>query len=145
MGTPIGLVFDCADPPRLGAFWAGVLGYVERPPPAGFASWAAYDTANGVSDDEANAGFALVDPGGTGPTVFFQRVPEPKATKNRVHVDVRASHGLPPGGPAAREAIEGRTRALVEAGATLLYRSPHPDDDYFVTLADPEGNEFCVV
>jgi hypothetical protein len=145
MGTPIGVVFDCADPARLGAFWAGALGYIERPPPAGFANWADYDMANGISEDEANAGLTLVDPDGTGPTIYFQRVPEQKLTKNRVHVDVRASHGVPPGGPEARAAIEDRAGVLVEAGATLLYRSPHPDDDYFVTLADPEGNEFCVV
>jgi hypothetical protein len=145
VGIPIGLVIDCTDPARVGAFWAGALGYMERPPPGGFASWAEYDLAHGISEDEANAGFSLVDPDGTGPTVFFQRVPEPKAVKNRVHVDVRASHGLPPGGPLAHEAVEDRVRALVEAGATVLYRSPHPDEDYFVTLADPEGNEFCVV
>jgi hypothetical protein len=136
-------VFDCADPQLLGAFWATALGYVERPPPADYATWQEYDAAHGISDDEANAGFALVDPAGTGPTVFFQRVPEGKVAKNRVHIDIRASQGAP-NEARSRRCVEERVRELTEAGAVLLYRSPNPDEDYFVTLADPEGNEFCV-
>jgi hypothetical protein len=69
---------------------------------------------------------------GAGVAVAFQRVPEPKAVKNRVHLDLASPD---------EEAEASRLGAL---GATRLYRSEDPDD-VFVVLADPEGNEFCVV
>jgi predicted enzyme related to lactoylglutathione lyase len=74
----------------------------------------------------------LIDPRGTGIEIGLQCVPEPKTVKNRVHLDLHA-----PDEEAEAERIE-------KLGATRLYRSDDPED-VFVTLADPEGNEFCVV
>ena len=45
MARLLGIVIDCADPAALGRFWMHALGYVERPPPAGYASWAEHDAA----------------------------------------------------------------------------------------------------
>ena len=67
------------------------------------------------------------------PRVLFQAVPEPKTVKNRVHLDVRA-------GADRREAEVAR---LVALGATELWRASQGPYEW-VTLADPEGNEFCV-
>lgn len=86
MGKTIGVVIDCADPPLLAAFWRAALDYVDRPPPEGYNSWAAYDAAVGGPGDEAGA--TIVDPDGVGPTVSFQPVPEGRVVKNRVHLDI---------------------------------------------------------
>jgi hypothetical protein len=144
MGVPIGLVFDCADPERVGRFWAAALKYIERPPPEDYESWEAYDADHGVSEEEAGAGYMLIDPDGVGPTIFFQRVPEPKVVKNRLHIDVRV------GGPAGvpfeerRARIEAGVAPLVAIGATMERRHDDPND-YFIVMRDPEGNEFCLV
>src|SRR5262245_9450460 len=89
MANPLSLTFDAADPERLGTFWCLALGYIERPPPEGYRSWAEYDAANGTPGNEA--GYAILDPDGKGPGIFFQPVPEPKTAKNRLHIDVRVS------------------------------------------------------
>jgi hypothetical protein len=140
MARQLSIVVDCADPPALGRFWRAALDYVERPAPEGYVSWAEYDAAAGGPGDEA--GCTIVDPDGVGPPIFFQPVPEPKAVKNRMHLDVRV------GGSGAYEERWERIRAaavpLVEAGARELRRYDDPDD-YFIVLADPEGNEFCLV
>jgi hypothetical protein len=140
MAKQVGIVVDCADPGALGRFWMRALDYAERPPPPGYPSWAAYDAAVGGPGDEA--GFMIVDPDGVGPTVFFQPVPEPKTVKNRVHLDIRV------GGQGSYEQrwrrIQDGVAPLVALGATELRRHPDPED-YFIVLADPEGNEFCLV
>jgi predicted enzyme related to lactoylglutathione lyase len=105
------VVVDCADPASLAAFWAAVTGYAVR-----------------EGDDDTWQ--MLVGPAGQ-PNIGFQKVPEPKRVKNRVHIDLYAVD---------EEAAAGRIEAL---GATRLYVSENPDD-IFVTLADPEGNEFCL-
>jgi hypothetical protein len=140
MARLLGIVIDCADPAALGRFWMHALGYVERPPPAGYASWAEHDAAVGGPGDEA--GYMIVDPDGIGPTIFFQPVPEPKTVKNRVHLDVRVGGQ---GSYAERwQRIRDDVAPLVALGATELRRHPDPED-YFIVLADPEGNEFCLV
>jgi hypothetical protein len=142
MATPIGLVLDANDPARLGRFWATALGYAEKPVPEGWDSWAAYDEAQGIAPEDA--GVALRDPDGNGPTLWIQPVPEPKTAKNRLHMDLKV------GGPAEVDAderwrrLEAEAERLVAAGATLLRRVNDPDDA-FIVLADPEGNELCVV
>ena len=85
--------FDCADPDGLARFWAEALGYVMQPPPEGFDSWDAALDAWGVPEAERNSRSALVDPEGTRSRIFFQRVPEGKTAKNRVHLDVRSAPG----------------------------------------------------
>ena len=94
MGFPIQVVFDSADPGRLAQFWAAALHYVVQPPPPGYASWEDLLREMGVPEEQWTSRSAVVDPEGSGPRIFFQRVPEPKAAKNRVHLDVRAGGGL---------------------------------------------------
>src|SRR3954462_8263865 len=86
------VTFDCADPERVALFWCEALRYVVPPPPEGFASWADFERS--LPAERQGAAFACVDPSGVGPRLFFQRVPEGKVVKNRVHLDVRVGTGL---------------------------------------------------
>jgi len=91
----IQVTFDCADPGALAEFWAVALGYQVQPPPPGFDTWDAALDAWGVPPDQRNERSAVVPPTGEpGPRLFFQRVPEGKVAKNRVHLDVRAAPGV---------------------------------------------------
>lgn len=90
MSRTVQITFDAADPASLGCFWAEALGYTQEPPPAGFDSWPAALTAFGVPEERFNDAYAVIDPDGA-QRIFFQRVPEPKTAKNRVHLDVRVS------------------------------------------------------
>ena len=140
MGVPISLVLDCADPLRVGAFWRQALGYQEADRPDGYASWAeaaAASPAGGV-------GYVLTDPDGTRPSLLFQVVPEPQASKNRLHIDIRLSEGAPRPSAEERRRIDAGVGPLVELRATVGRRNQDPDD-WFVVLQDPEGNEFCLV
>jgi predicted enzyme related to lactoylglutathione lyase len=109
----IGLVLDCSDPERLAEFWALALGY------GNLGTFGSY--------------VALVPHGRSGPKLLLQRVDEPKAVKNRMHVDIAVPdiHA-----EAARLVALGATRAseqaLTEHGTSWLL------------MMDPEGNEFCV-
>src|SRR5688500_1647921 len=76
MATAIQVVFDCADPGRIAAFWAEALHYKLQDPPEGYASWPEFLTAIGVPEDEFNSASAVVDPEGRGPRIYFQQVPE---------------------------------------------------------------------
>jgi len=141
------VTLDCADPARLAAFWAEVLGYVVQPPPPGFDSWDAALDAFGVPAQARNDRSAVLDPDGRGPRVFFQRVPEASAPvrgKNRVHLDVRAAPGLT--GDERMTALEAEAERLVALGATVLARhDPAPPlDAGHLVLTDPEGNVFCL-
>ena len=89
MTKDIQVTFDCADPGAVAEFWAEVLGYQVQPPPDGFDSWPAALEAFGVPEDEWNSKSAILPLEGDGPRIFFQRVPEGKTVKNRVHLDVR--------------------------------------------------------
>ncbi|MFI6133561.1 VOC family protein [Micromonospora sp. NPDC051141] len=144
MGLDVQFTFDCADPAALAAFWAEALGYRVQGPPDGFDSWEQALTAFGVPPERHGDASAVVDPEGTGPRVFFQRVPEPKRGKNRVHLDVRAAPGLT--GAARMAALEAVADRLVALGATRVARhEPAPPlGAGHLVLADPEGNEFCL-
>jgi hypothetical protein len=142
MARRMGVTVDCASPARLAAFWRDLLDYVDDPPPAGYASWGEYDRANALSKDQIDSGATIVDPRGIGPRVFFQRVPEPKRVKNRMHLDVAvatAPHGAPRIAQIRQAAME-----LVQRGASWGAESGDPED-FFIVLLDPEGNEFCLV
>lgn len=148
MALEVQVVIDARSPRALGAFWATALGYVEEPPPAGFASWDAALDAWGFPPDDRDLAYALVDPDGRGPRVFFQRVPEGKTAKNRVHLDVRwsAAQGVDREDRAAKLASARQHAAtLVAAGATVLREVDDEREGAWIVLADPEGNEFCVV
>jgi hypothetical protein len=138
--TPIvQIALDCADPHRQARFWAAALGYeveeneaqIRELLSAGMASDDDVTTFEGVLVWKTGA--ACSDPTGRRPRWYFQQVPEEKTVKNRMHVDVHV-------GPEGRDPLVAQ---LVELGASRLYegqQGPHT----WITMADPEGNEFCV-
>jgi glyoxalase superfamily protein len=143
MSREIQVTFDCGDPAALARFWAQTLGYDVQPPPPGFDSWDAALEAWGVPPEHRNDRSAAVDPDGDGPRLFFQKVPEGKTAKNRVHLDVRAAPGLE--GEDRMAALDAECERLVALGATRLQRlEPNSLDAGTVVMQDPEGNEFCL-
>ncbi|MEU4716458.1 VOC family protein [Micromonospora purpureochromogenes] len=144
MARDVQITFDCADPAGLAAFWAEALGYRLQDPPGGFQSWEQALEAMGVPPERRNDASAVVDPEGSGPRLFFQRVPEGKQAKNRVHLDVRAAPGLE--GDARMAALEAEAERLTGHGATRLgrYEPAPPLGAGHLVMADPEGNEFCL-
>ena len=145
MAREFQVTYDCADPGALAQFWAEALGYVIQPPPEGFDSWEAALEAWGVPSENRNDRSALVDPDGVGSRLFFQKVPEGKTAKNRVHLDVRAAPGAE--GPDERMAmLDAECARLVGLGASRTRRvDPAPPTELgFIVMADPEGNEFCL-
>jgi hypothetical protein len=134
------IAIDCADPAALAAFWAEVLpGYALQPPPPGFDSWEAFLEAQHVPKEEWNSRSAIV---GDGPRLFFQRVPEPKSGKNRVHLDLHAG-----GGPAVpldeqRANVRAAVTRLQGLGATFI-KEYEELGVVWAVMTDPEGNEFC--
>ena len=135
------VTFDCADPERVARFWCEVLGYVVPPPPAGSASWAEFDAS--LPPERQGSAFACVDPAGVGPRLFFQRVPEGKVVKNRVHLDVRVGTGLR--GDERLAALEQECARLEALGARrgqLLVADGF--NESCQVMQDVEGNEFCL-
>jgi hypothetical protein len=140
------LVIDCANPDLLARFWAAALGYELEPPPDGFASWDDYWRDVGLPDEDLGIGEdCIVDPGGGGPRIWLQVVPERKTIKNRIHLDIHAGGGR--GVPLAtrQERVDAEVRRLTELGTTAV-RVLQEDglDHYGVAMTDPEGNEFDV-
>ena len=135
------VTFDCEQPERVARFWCEVLGYVVPPAPEGFASWEEFDRA--LPPAEQGSAFACVDPAGVGPRLFFQRVPEGKVVKNRVHLDVRVGTGLV--GEERLAALEAECARLLPLGASrvrLLVADEH--NESCLVMQDVEGNEFCL-
>ncbi|MDG4785858.1 VOC family protein [Micromonospora sp. WMMD1102] len=110
--------FHCADTYELARFWAAVLGRSLRP-------------EDQPGDDE----ITLLAPDGVGPQVFFQQVPEGSSGANRLHVCLQ---------PADRTRDE-EVERLLGLGATLAADRRRPDGTGWAVLADPEGNQFCVL
>ena len=143
------LAVDSADPSAQARFWAEALGYRLQDPPEGFATWRAYYASIGVPEDELGDGDcsdSIVDPAGAGPRIWFQQVPEGKAVKNRLHLDVLVSGGRGFPLEVRRQRVDAEADRLVAAGASRL---PGPPDDsivdhYAVAMLDPEGNEFDI-
>ena len=143
MATQFQVTFDSADPVALAAFWAEALHYLPAPPPRGFDSWEAALDSWGVPAEHRNDRTALVDPDGVGPRLFFQKVPEPKTAKNRVHLDLRAAAGRPP--EERSDALEAECERLVALGASRFRRLEADGiDEVCIVMQDPEGNEFCL-
>ncbi|MEU4679966.1 VOC family protein [Micromonospora sp. NPDC023737] len=135
------VTFDCAEPERAARFWCEVLGYVVPPPPEGFASWGDVDSA--LPPERQGSAFACVDPSGVGPRLYFQRVPEGKVVKNRLHLDVRVGTGLV--GEERLTALEAECARLVALGAVRVRLLPADDEnESCMVMQDIEGNEFCL-
>lgn len=109
------LCFDANDPLRLARFWAGAL------------NWDIHD--------ETHEEIGLIPTDGTRFLLEFAPVPEPKVGKNRIHLDLVAESPEHQG-----EAVD----RLIALGASRIHVG-QPEDSEHVVLADPEGNEFCIV
>jgi hypothetical protein len=152
MSRSVQVTIDAHDPRALSVFWADVLGYVIPGPPGAdvpagtdpLAAWDDFLTRLGVPEQFHNSRSAIEDPDGPGPRVFFQQVPEDKAGKNRVHLDVRAAPGL--AGDERMAALEAECERLLKLGASRLrrYEPQAPLEFGHIVMADPEGNEFCL-
>lgn len=120
------VVFDCAHPAAVARFWAATLdGYAVAP-----YDEAELDRLRGMGIDDPEDDPTVLVEAGTGviPRLWFQRVPEPRTVKNRVHLDLSAPD------------TEAELDRLVRLGATVVIRY-----DRLTQLADPEGNEFCLL
>ena len=140
MAHTVQVTVDSSTPHELADWWAETLGwerepsdeeFIRRMVEAGHASEA--DTALHHGVLVWRAGAAIRPPGGAEPRVLFQLVPEAKTVKNRVHLDVRTPTGQ----------AEAELARLLARGATELHRGRQGPASW-VTLADPEGNEFCL-
>jgi len=140
MATDFQVVVDCASPHELADWWAEALGwqveaqdeaFIRRMIDAGYATDDETTTHRGALVWKTGAAINSPDP--DRPRVLFQWVPEGKTVKNRLHLDLRV-------GAERREAEVAR---LVAAGATELHRASQGPHEW-ATLADPEGNEFCI-
>ena len=125
-------------------FWAAALGYRVPDPPPGHASWDDWARAEGIPEAQWNDARAIEDPDRVGPRVFFQRVPEGKVAKNRMHLDLNVG-----GGPAIpveerRLRVDQEVARLKTLGATDQRGAIEQRGEYWVRMNDPEGNEFCV-
>jgi hypothetical protein len=129
MGRLKDIVVDCEHPASLARFWAAAIdGYDVAP----------YDEEEltrlrslGIDNPEDDP-TVLVEQPGVSPRLFFQQVPEHKVTKNRVHLDLQADD------------VDAEVARLVDLGAVVVAEHA-PDTGRFVTMRDPEGNEFCVM
>ncbi|TQM85603.1 hypothetical protein FHX81_8097 [Saccharothrix saharensis] len=134
------VTFDCAEPERVARFWCDVLGYVVSPP-TGFSTWDDYELS--LPPERRGEWCACVDPTGVGPRLFFQRVPEGKVVKNRVHLDVRVGTGLV--GDERLAALKAESARLVALGATeFRVLLADEENESCIVMQDVEGNEFCV-
>jgi hypothetical protein len=116
-------------------FWSTALGYIEEPPPAGYLSWSDFLRANNISMPPQGSIGAICDPDRVGPRILFLRVPEKKQVKNRLHLDIRAGR--------ADGDKDTKIAELVAAGARVIRRVDE-NGQWWMVMADPEGNEFCV-
>ena len=145
MSLEVQITFDCADPGALCTFWCEVLDYELQPPPAGFSDWDAFLDSVGVPQEQRNDRSAAVPRDGKGPRLFFQKVPEGKSAKNRVHLDVRAAPGVD--AEERMQKLQSEADRLVGLGASQVQRfEPEPAkfEAGFIVMQDPEGNEFCL-
>ncbi|MGP9844095.1 VOC family protein [Brachybacterium sp. 107] len=145
MASPWKLTIDCSSPTVLARFWSEALGYEPAPVPAGYDSWQAWLIAYEVPEDEWDDGAYLHDPTGAAPSLSFLRVPEEKTVKNRLHLDVQAGGGRQVPRDQRWPRVAAEVERLTGLGARVLQRHDGPDGPDHVVMADPEGNEFCVV
>ena len=142
MYTKIQVVFDAAEPTKLAEFWGTALDYIVEPPPEGFVSWEEFAGSVGIPEEEFGDVASRIDPAGEGPRLYFQRVPEGKTAKNRVHLDVRVA-GREIRGEERKRLVSEKVERLVQAGASIAWANNTVRGNSIV-MRDPEGNEFCV-
>jgi hypothetical protein len=149
MTVGLQITIDCIEPARLVPFWCTALGYVVEPPPGGDASWNEYWRSIGIPEhelppDEDDVHDSIVDPDGVRPRIWFQAVPEPKAVKNRLHLDLAVADRSQP--KAERQpTVDNKVAELEALGATKLRQNEFEESEYYgVVMQDPEGNEFCI-
>src|SRR6476661_4498929 len=133
------VTIDSTAPHELADWWAEALGWQVEPQDEAFIQRMVDSGAATEADTVRHrgalvwrTGAAITSPEPGRPRVLFQRVPEPRTVKNRLHLDVRV-------GPERREAEIAR---LLSLGATELWRESQGPFEW-ATLADPQGNEFC--
>ena len=143
MAVSFQVTFDCADPDRLAHFWAIALDYQMQPPPTGYDSWEAFLQAQNVPREVWDSMSAVTDPAGVGPRLLFQRVPEGKTVKNRVHLDVNIGGDLQTPPQVREERVAAHAARLIEAGATQVAEM-RQQGGYWRIMTDLEGNEFCL-
>lgn len=115
------LSVDCLDAYTLSEFWREVLGYVD---------------VEGDPNEPGDVECPILDPE-TGQTILFIHVPDPTPGKNKLHLDLRPRAGT----------RDEEVARLTELGATVIAdrRDIHGPGVGWVTMADPEGNQFCVL
>ena len=144
MATTFQVTFDASSPRMLSRFWATALGYQLDPPPPGHDSWESFLRSINLPEERWDDASAISDPDGRGPRLFFQKVPEGKTAKNRVHLDISVGRGITDRDERWR-AVQARVDALVTAGATVVQERRNDQfGDRWMVMADPDGNEFCV-
>jgi hypothetical protein len=145
MATPWTVTFDCASAPVMAAFWKVALGYVDAPPPRGWDTWEDWLRHFEVPEDEWDDGASIVDPDGVAPRIGFLKVPEGKTAKNRIHLDVQVAGGRDQPWDEREQRIRAKVDELVAVGGRVLQECAGRDGLDHVVMADPEGNELCVV
>jgi len=143
MAFGVQVVFDCRDPERLSEFYAEALHHRIQDPPGGFRTWDEALKAWGVPESEWNSASAIVDPEGRGPRIYFQRMDTPKLGKNRVHIDIDATKGTQTPLEERRGVVRAEAKRLQGLGARVQ-REWEEQNEFWVVMLDPEGNEFCV-
>jgi predicted enzyme related to lactoylglutathione lyase len=111
------VTFDCADPGRLADFWARSLGW----------------EVDEADDDDASIRPALRTEDALLQGIYFQKVPEGKVAKNRVHLDLRPE-----------DSMAAEVERAVALGATVQGRVD-VEGSFWTVMLDPEGNEFCIL
>ena len=114
IARPLAVAFDCHDPARLLAFWQKMLGGTQAPEP--------HEDDFMVLEDVPVFGY-----------LGFQKVPEGKVVKNRVHLDLDVDD------------IDAAVAASTAAGATMFGGLVEEPTNWFQVMQDPEGNEFCFI
>jgi predicted enzyme related to lactoylglutathione lyase len=118
----IEIAIDCRNLEVVANFWMAALGY-----PPGVADVERYADADAIY-------YSLIDPAKRGPKIILQKVPESKTVKNRLHLDLHVAD------------IEAESMRLVRFGAHRIDQTPFDEvGAVWIRLADPEGNEFCLV
>ncbi|WP_329108925.1 VOC family protein [Micromonospora sp. NBC_01699] len=109
------IVFDCRNAYELGSFWGAVVG-------------------RRLAEDDKPGDEEVVVEMPEGPTLYFAEVPEPKTVKNRLHVCLEPERSR-----------DGEVERVLGLGATMVDDRRRPDGTGWAVLADPEGNEFCML